>query len=126
MKPSEYFTQVRIPYKSLLSPEFDEEILHYFHIPDFTPSFPLHSKRRGLIDSSIIGARHASSIYSTIIKSIDKPFKLKLLFRASEHGFLAGVFHTRCDYATKTILVVKITGNKDIIGGYNPLSWSQG
>src|SRR6185437_12401979 len=126
MNPEEYFTRVRIPYKALLSTELDEEILHYFHIPNFRPSFNPPPKRHGLIDSTIIGSRHASLIYSTIIKSVDKSFKFKLLFRASSHGFQPNVFHSRCDFATRTIVVGKIAGSQDIIGGYNPVSWTQG
>ncbi|CAG8478313.1 2017_t:CDS:2 [Paraglomus occultum] len=126
MNPGEYFTKVRVPYKALLSPELDEEILQYFHISNFKPSFNVLPKRHGSIDSTIIGFRHSSLIYSTISKSIDKPFRFNLLFRASLHGFQPNVFHSRCDFANKTIVVGKIVGSKDIIGGYNPVSWSQG
>jgi hypothetical protein len=49
---------------------------------------------------------------------------LKLLFRASDHGFSSESFHKICDHIPHTLVLIKTNYNK-IIGGYTPLEWKK-
>ncbi|RIA83593.1 BTB/POZ domain-containing protein [Glomus cerebriforme] len=51
------------------------------------------------------------------------PYKFNLLYRASRDGFTITEFHNKCDNKGPTIMIIKITGSKQIIGGYNPFEW---
>ena len=47
---------------------------------------------------------------------------MKLLFRASEHGFSAKEFHRWCDGKAPTLVVVRTNYGKTL-GGYTPVPW---
>ena len=49
-------------------------------------------------------------------------YKLKLLYRASEHGYTASSFHQYCDDQGPTLIVIKSSGGW-IFGGYTTKSW---
>ena len=49
-------------------------------------------------------------------------YKLKLLYRASEHGYTAESFHQYCDDQGPTLIVIKSSGGW-IFGGYTTQSW---
>jgi hypothetical protein len=49
--------------------------------------------------------------------------KWNLLYRASEHGFSAENFHSKCDNHANTLTVIKST-NGNIFGGYTEQMWS--
>jgi hypothetical protein len=51
-------------------------------------------------------------------------YEFKLLYRSSRDGLNATTFHQKCDNITKTLVVGKIHGSNQIIGGYNPLNWN--
>ncbi|CAG8801195.1 9673_t:CDS:1, partial [Racocetra fulgida] len=51
------------------------------------------------------------------------PDKLKLLFKGSNDGFGKNVFFKKLKNIEKTILILKIQGTSEIIGGFNPLKW---
>lgn len=50
--------------------------------------------------------------------------KWRLIYRASEHGFSAKSFHSKCDNSSKTLTIVK-TNHGYIFGGYSDASWDQ-
>ncbi len=45
-----------------------------------------------------------------------------MLYRGSEHGWMAEDFHSRCDYKGPTISLFKVKDG-DVIGGYNKAQW---
>jgi hypothetical protein len=49
--------------------------------------------------------------------------KWNLLYRASEHGFSADDFHSKCDNHANTLTVIKTT-NGNIFGGYTEQLWN--
>ena len=49
--------------------------------------------------------------------------KATLLYRASEHGFKASDFHSKCDNKGKTISLIQDT-NDNVFGGYTSQSWT--
>ena len=80
------------------------------------------------------------SFYSPLFKKISKiidnkeydkhlqewagyDYKWKLLYRTSEHGYIADSFHKCCDYKGPTLIVIK-SSEGWIFGGYTTQSWS--
>lgn len=56
--------------------------------------------------------------------SDSSPTRWNLLYRASSDGFRASNFHSKCDYQTKTLTVIK-TRNGNIFGGYTAAAWDR-
>ncbi|CAI2167226.1 11729_t:CDS:2 [Funneliformis geosporum] len=54
-------------------------------------------------------------------------FNWKLLYRASRDGFDARSFHKKCDNQGACVVVAKVGGsnNERIVGGYNPIGWTE-
>jgi len=89
--------------------------------PVYTPRLP-----KSNIDSIIINQKHIALFANWIDRKEEKyiPYEFNLLYRASrDHGNTAAAFHSKCDNKGATIVVVKITNSKQIVGGYNPLFW---
>ena len=49
-------------------------------------------------------------------------YKLKLLYRSSEHGYTAESFHEYCDNKRPTLIIIKSSEGR-IFGGHTTLSW---
>ena len=56
-------------------------------------------------------------------KWLENNYDMKLLYRASEHGYTAKSFHECCDNKGPTLIVIKSSGGW-IFGGYTTKSWS--
>ncbi|CAG8679453.1 15438_t:CDS:2, partial [Funneliformis mosseae] len=54
----------------------------------------------------------------------DNPYNFKLLYRGSRDGFTYGALKKHCYYKGPTIVVAKIKGKQELIGGYNPMYWT--
>ena len=54
---------------------------------------------------------------------LENDYKMKLLYRASEHDYTAKSFHECCDNQGPTLIVIKSSGGR-IFGGYTTQSWS--
>ncbi|CAI2188981.1 12259_t:CDS:2, partial [Funneliformis geosporum] len=48
------------------------------------------------------------------------PYSFNLLYRASRDGNTIAAFHQTCDNKGANIVVIKIKGTEQIVGGYNP------
>ncbi|KAG9306435.1 hypothetical protein G9A89_003545 [Geosiphon pyriformis] len=80
--------------------------------------------------STLLKAKHIRRI-SAWIEGNDKmtppratsQYELKLLLRGSRDGFTPADFHRLCDKKGATIIVIKVKGSGNMIGGYNPVSW---
>ena len=57
-----------------------------------------------------------------IANSLNKPKKLKLLFRASEHQFKGKAFHKHCDGIADTFVIARTDFGKTI-AGFTRLKW---
>ncbi|RIA95151.1 hypothetical protein C1645_758327 [Glomus cerebriforme] len=80
------------------------------------------------MNSELITSEYANLIASWIGRKdyfdfMDCPYDFKLLFRASVDGFTPINFHKICDNRPSTLVVIKIRGTGEIIGGYNPIRW---
>ncbi|KAK8798756.1 hypothetical protein WA158_007840 [Blastocystis sp. Blastoise] len=61
-----------------------------------------------------------------LVNWLGKEKKWKLLFRASEHNYLAHQFHKYCDKKGETVVLIKHIGKNDhinIFGGYTDQDW---
>ncbi|RIB06102.1 hypothetical protein C2G38_2047062 [Gigaspora rosea] len=95
-------------------------------IPDQLPVCNVHF----INPSSIINNEHFAEISSWIdrhssIYDVTKiPYKFNLLIRGSRDGFTSEIFHRLCDYMPGTVVIIKVNGTNEILGGYNPLVWA--
>ncbi|RHZ43787.1 hypothetical protein Glove_856g49 [Diversispora epigaea] len=76
--------------------------------------------------SNIISNEHALEISSWIDRkeipyTENNPYEFKLLVRGSRDGFDVRNIYEICDKVSNTVIVLKVEGTGEIIGGYNPL-----
>ncbi|RHZ77449.1 hypothetical protein Glove_177g128 [Diversispora epigaea] len=53
----------------------------------------------------------------------NNPYEFKLLVRGSRDGFDVKTIYNICDKVANTVIVLKVEGTGEILGGYNPLKW---
>ncbi|CAG8537532.1 13623_t:CDS:2 [Acaulospora colombiana] len=94
----------------------------YSDSPPISPPLPSFSV--------IITNEHAAQIATWIDRRLstytvaNSPYEFKLLLRGSEHGFKNKTFHDICDSRSRTVVIMKVSGTNEILGGYNPLKWN--
>ena len=71
-----------------------------------------------LVTTQIIDKR-----YDGCLREWIGDYDMKLLYRASEHGYTAESFHEYCDAKGPTLVIIKSEGGW-IFGGYTTQSWS--
>ncbi|UZO06757.1 uncharacterized protein OCT59_027066 [Rhizophagus irregularis] len=127
--PKIIFETEETQFKDILPDGLDGEVLQYLSNPNFKTTFNVLPSR-SLFDSKIINSRDAALIASWIDKKRvasynfeNIPFKLKLIYRASQEDFKINKFHENCDNKGPTVVVIKVHESGEIIGGYNPLEW---
>ena len=65
-----------------------------------------------------------NSDYDDILREwLGNDYAMKLIYRASEHGYTAKSFHNYCDDKGPTLIIIKSSGGW-IFGGYTTQSWS--
>uniref|UniRef100_U9U081 Serine-enriched protein n=2 Tax=Rhizophagus irregularis TaxID=588596 RepID=U9U081_RHIID len=123
------YTKVRTQFKDILPDGLDGEVLQYLSNSNFKTTFNVLPSRF-LFDSKIINSKDAALIASWIDKKRGAsynfkniPFKLELIYRASQEDFKIKKFHENCDNKGPTVVVIKVHDSGEIIGGYNPLEW---
>ncbi|GBC09564.1 hypothetical protein RclHR1_08990008 [Rhizophagus clarus] len=126
----DYYNKVK-PYKKILSKELRDDILKFHLVSGYTPT-PKISPRcpKNQVDSVLISQDYLVLFANWIDKKGENnkytrtiPYKFNLLYRASRDGFTTKAFHDKCDNKGANIVVVKIKGSEQIVGGYNPLYW---
>ncbi|RHZ78483.1 hypothetical protein Glove_164g53 [Diversispora epigaea] len=80
------------------------------------------------LSSNIITDEHALEISSWIDKKEtpyieNNPYEFKLLVRGSRDGFDVKTIYNICDKVSNTVIVLKVEGTGEILGGFNPLEW---
>ncbi len=74
------------------------------------------------IDSQILDDRESFMLTKMCKFRLNQ--KWELIYRATQDGFDAADFHTKCDWAQNTFVIV-LSDNKDFVfGGYTEQSWS--
>ncbi|GBC10248.1 hypothetical protein RclHR1_09470008 [Rhizophagus clarus] len=140
---SREFSQKVRPYQKLLDQQVYEELLNSYLEPGSVSNDNILRPRKNKIneikitDSHIIDSQIVdSNIVSTVSKWVDKvvinndnyrglylPYKFELLLRGSRDGFTPKKFHELCDDKPNTVTFIKVKGTKEILGGYNPITW---
>ncbi|RHZ73624.1 hypothetical protein Glove_230g190 [Diversispora epigaea] len=128
------------PYKKILDKQLWNDLKQHLILPDrrpiklniLPPRLVLKQElptRLIELFSTIINEEHATMISSWINNQptnlIDNPYEFQLLLRGSKDGFAPRNFWNICDGHSNTIVVAKIEGTNEIIGGFNPLSWDE-
>ena len=58
------------------------------------------------------------------MRELNNPHEIKLIFRASEHGFSAASFHKYCDNTSDTLTLVTTEFGKTI-AGFTHYAWNE-
>ncbi|GBB93250.1 hypothetical protein RclHR1_02140003 [Rhizophagus clarus] len=118
------------PFRALLPKDLINDILTFYMTPNKKNDIDIQLPRNPKYDTSIIKYQHFAIFSSWIEKKNDSyyyktniPYHYKLIYRASRDGTTAKSFHKKCDKKGPTIVVLKIKGSSQIIGGYNPFNW---
>ncbi|RHZ85086.1 hypothetical protein Glove_71g70 [Diversispora epigaea] len=130
------------PYKKILDKQLWEDINQYLSIPDrpvkstilpvrsvLVTELPPRTKESKETFSTIISEDHAAEISSwidrktTTYSTTNTPYKFELILRGTKDGFAPQTFWNICHGHARTVVVAKIKGTDEIIGGYNPLAW---
>ncbi|RIB13858.1 hypothetical protein C2G38_2097366, partial [Gigaspora rosea] len=81
--------------------------------------------------SIVINEAHVAEIASWIDKKentyslINNPYEFKLLLRGTRDGFTANSFWNLCDKQTHLLVIMKVKGTNEILGGNNPIGWDK-
>ncbi|RIB12034.1 hypothetical protein C2G38_2259319 [Gigaspora rosea] len=81
--------------------------------------------------SKVINEIHAAEIASwidnksVIYSKTNNPYEFKLLLRGSRDGFTKDSFWNICNKQANVIVVMKVKGTDEILGGYNPIGWEK-
>ena len=76
-----------------------------------------------MIDSLII-SNHSEQKQLLSLCEFSSNQKWNLIYRASQDGFEAFSFHTKCDNKLNTLIIIKST-NGNVFGGYTEQTWNQ-
>ncbi|RHZ65619.1 hypothetical protein Glove_313g66 [Diversispora epigaea] len=117
------------PYQQILEPKLFLDI----NSKIMTPNKSISSKilpARTIPDSNLLTIEHSIEILSWIDRQ--EPYytgniqcKFELLAKGSRDGFDLKNIYNICDKVSNTIIVLKVKGTGEILGGYNPLQWTK-
>ncbi|RHZ66048.1 hypothetical protein Glove_309g24 [Diversispora epigaea] len=117
------------PYKEILDKQLWEDIEQHVFVPDRpVKSIILPARSKGLF-STIISEDHVAEISSWIDRETttyptkDIPYKFELILSGTRDGLTPQTFWNTCHNHARTVIVAKVKGTDEIIGGYNPLTW---
>ncbi|RHZ65634.1 hypothetical protein Glove_313g32 [Diversispora epigaea] len=117
------------PYQQILEPKLWLDI----NTKIMAPNKPISSRvlpTRTIFNSNILTIEHFLEILSWIDRQ--EPYytgniqcKFELLVRGSRDGFDVKKIYNICDKVSNMIIVLKVKGTGEILGGYNPLPWNK-
>nr|CAG8475119.1 9608_t:CDS:2 [Entrophospora candida] len=123
------------PFARVIGEEVYHELLKYHLVASYRPDpniiCPL-GDRTGQYGSVYFNPIFASLISSwvdnhpQIFYNRKTTYDFKLLFKASRDGFRVQDFYAKCSFVMKTLLLIKIKGYDNLIGGFNPNYWVDG
>ncbi|RHZ43770.1 hypothetical protein Glove_856g47 [Diversispora epigaea] len=131
---SEKVVEKFYPYQQLFEPKLWSDINIKLLAPNKPISSTISPPRKIInstlpirITSNIISNEHALEISSWIDRketpytAENNPYEFELLVRGSRDGFKVKTIYENCDKVSNTVIVLKVEGTGEIIGGYNPL-----
>ncbi|RHZ75060.1 hypothetical protein Glove_217g280 [Diversispora epigaea] len=129
------------PYKKILDKQLWNDLKQYLLLPDRPIKYKILPSRLVLtqelparvseIFSTIINEKHIALISSwienraTSYSPRNNPYEFQLILRGSKDGFAPRTFWDICDGHANTIVITKVKGTNEIIGGFNPLAWNK-
>lgn len=125
----DYINKVK-PFEEILPKELRDDLYKFYMIPNYKPKHIIVTSRNK-IDSVIINLKHTVQFANWIdrlegdakyVKSI--PYQFDLIYRASRDDNTVAAFHDKCNDKGATIVVAKIKGSEQLVGGYNPIEWN--
>ncbi|RHZ70431.1 hypothetical protein Glove_271g13 [Diversispora epigaea] len=129
------------PYKRILDKQLWEDLNQYFWAPDEPMKSVILPPRSILVQelptrtteqakfSTIITYEHVAEISSWINRKsstyslTNTPYEFQLILRGSINGFNPQTFWDTCNGQASTVVIMKVKGTEEILGGYNPLAW---
>ncbi|RHZ68635.1 hypothetical protein Glove_294g148 [Diversispora epigaea] len=130
------------PYKKILDKQLWNDLKQYLVVPDQQVKSKVLPPRTALVQklpvriteppklfSAIITYEHAAEIStwidhkSSIYSLFNTPYQFELILRGSRDGFTIRTFWDKCHGHFDTVIIIKVEGTNEILGGYNPLSW---
>ncbi|RHZ46427.1 hypothetical protein Glove_621g4 [Diversispora epigaea] len=127
------------PYKKILEEQLWDDIIQHSMSPNksvnslilparnfSTPELP---SRMNESFSTIINREHVAELSSwidrksTIYSLVNIPYEFQLILRGSRDNFHPKTFWNMCHGHAGTIVIVKVAGTDEIVGGFNPLAW---
>ncbi|RHZ77484.1 hypothetical protein Glove_177g133 [Diversispora epigaea] len=99
--------------------------IRYFHLSKLPP----RAEKLRESFSTIISEEHAAEISKWIDRKKTEytltniPYEFELILRGTRDGFAPKTFWNMCHGHAYTVVLVKVKGTDEIIGGYNPLPW---
>ncbi|RHZ58867.1 hypothetical protein Glove_367g23 [Diversispora epigaea] len=125
--PSRTISTPEFPSRTISTPEFPSRTISTPASRTIsTPEFP--SRVNGPF-SIIINEEHVAELSSWIDRKSTTyslsniPYEFQLILRGSRDGFQPKTFWNMCHGHAGTIVVVKVAGTDEIVGGYNPMVW---
>ncbi|RHZ44250.1 hypothetical protein Glove_749g2 [Diversispora epigaea] len=127
------------PYKKILDEQLWEDINQHIALPDRPVKSVILPPRTTLITelphrtkepfSTIISEEHAAEISAWIDRKTSNylttniPYDFQLILLGTRDGFAPQTFWDICNGHSNTVVVARVKGTDEIIGGYNPLEW---
>ncbi|RHZ60514.1 hypothetical protein Glove_352g48 [Diversispora epigaea] len=129
------------PYKKILDKQLWEDLNQRFMVPDqpvkiilpprtiLVQELPTRTIEQTKPPSTIITYEHVAEISSwidrksSIYSLTNTPYEFQLLLRGSINGFAPQTFWDTCNGHASTVVIMKVKGTEEILGGYNPLAW---
>ncbi|RHZ58628.1 hypothetical protein Glove_372g75 [Diversispora epigaea] len=127
------------PYKKILDKQLWKDINQHIALPDRPVKSVILPPRTTLITelptrakepfSTIISKEHAAEISSWIDRKTSNylttniPYDFQLILLGTRDGFAPQAFWNICNGHSNTVVVARVKGTDEIIGGYNPLEW---
>ncbi|RHZ60518.1 hypothetical protein Glove_352g14 [Diversispora epigaea] len=127
------------PYKNILDKQLWEDLNQYLMDPDLPVKSIILPPRTIFVQelhthtteplSTIITYKHVAEISSWIDRKsstyslTNTPYEFQLILRGSINGFTPQTFWDTCHGHVSTVVIMKVKGTEEILGGYNPLIW---
>ncbi|RHZ70812.1 hypothetical protein Glove_266g25 [Diversispora epigaea] len=132
------------PYKKILDKQLWKDINQHLLVPErpvksivlpprsvLVTELPTRAEEPRESFSTIISEEHAAEISTwidrktTVYTLTNIPYKFELILRGTRDGFAPQTFWNICHGHAYTVVLVKVKGTDEIIGGYNPLAWDK-
>ncbi|RHZ78384.1 hypothetical protein Glove_165g124 [Diversispora epigaea] len=129
--PSEDIWKKVKPYKTIIEEQLWDDLIHNHMFPNKPVEslvLPVRTISTPFI-STIINKEHVAELSSwidrksTIYSLANIPYEFQSILRGSMDGFHPKTFWNMCHGHAGTIVVAKVAGTDEIVGGYNPLKW---